>query len=383
MTSSIYPPGLGQPAVPQPPAHSQRAWLEVDLGAIRRNAERLQRAARVPIVAMIKADAYGLGALAVARALQHMGSALWGFGVSTLAEADELRTAGFDARILCCTPLLARELSYANRLGVIPALHRIDDINEWATLGGGAWHLSIDTGMSRAGIRWDDVSTLVSGLRRHAPEGVFTHFHSAEISSDSRVGQEQRLRDALTVLRDSLPANVLVHSDNSAGIAARTCADSASPGALARPGIGLYGAFVAETLALEQVVHLRARVVDVRDVHAGETVGYGAGFTAAATCRIATVSAGHGDGYRRALSNRGEALLHARRVAVAGVVSMDMTMLDVTGVRCDVGDIVTLIGRDGSECLTTDAVALAGALSPYELLVGLRLRLPRVYSGEV
>ena len=375
---SIYPAST---AAPRCETDGWPAWLDVDLGAIRRNAERMHAAARVPIVAMVKADGYGSGAVAVARTLVRMGERLWGFGVATLLEADALRAAGIDARILCCTPLLPGELHAARRLDVRPALHRTEDILAWGATGA-AWHLSIDTGMSRAGVRWDEVVSLMPALRRHPPEGVFTHFHSAEMEDGTQEVQEMRFERALAGVREALPGSVLVHCDNSAGIASRARADRGSPGALARPGIGLYGAVVTEFLALEQTVHLRARVIDIRVVHDGDTVSYGGTWRAVATRRIATVAIGHGDGYRRALSDRGVALLHGTRVPVIGIVTMDMTMIDVTDVSCEIGHVVTLIGRDGPECLTTDAVAASGALSPYELLVGLRLRVPRRYSAS-
>lgn len=360
----------------------RRAWVEVDLGAVRRNAAALRRAAGVPLVAMVKADGYGVGAVAVARALVGAPDTIWALGVATLVEARALREAGIDARILCCTPLVPEELHDAKSLGIRPSLHRAQDIRAWNAMKGGAWHLAIDTGMSRAGIRWDTASSLRECLAEHTPEGVFTHFHSAEAPDGTRVSQDARFDEALRALRSVLPPTVLEHRDNSAGISSRLAAGKSSPGSLARPGIGLYGAFVADRFPLEQVVHLRARVIDVRTVLAGETVSYGGTYTATREQRIATLAVGHGDGYRRAFSNCGRVLLNGTHVPVAGVVSMDMTMIDVTDAPCEVGDVATLIGREGDECLTTDAVAASGSLSPYELLVGLALRAPRVFLED-
>lgn len=367
-----------------------RAWVEIDLDALRRNADALRARARLPLVPMVKADAYGLGMLSVVRALggdfddgprPEVGRAVaWGFGVATLEEAAALRAAHCRSRILCTSPLTFAELPHAKTLDVRPALHRADDIAAWAALDGGPWHLSIDTGMSRAGVRWDAVDDIHDAVRAHSPEGVFTHFHSAECEDGSRALQETRFADALRILGRSLRADVLMHSDNSAAIAARA---AGSPGHLVRPGIGLYGSTIVERLPVQQVVHLRARIVDLRDVREGESVSYGASWTATGVRRIATASIGYADGYRRALSNRGEALVHGVRVPVAGTVTMDMTMLDVTalGDRCQVGDVATFIGEDGGQCLHTDDVAARADLSPYELLTGLRSRPPRLYRG--
>jgi alanine racemase len=227
--------------------------------------------------------------------------------------------------------------------------------------------------MARAGVRWDQVESLRDVLRAHPPEGVFTHFHSADEDIDSRDEQDARFVDAMLALGDALPAAVLRHSDNSAGIASRA---RLSPGSLARPGIAVYGGMFSALLGLRQVVHLRARVVDIRDVTPGETVSYGATWTAARPSRIATISAGYADGYRRHLTNRGEVLLGGVRCPVAGRVTMDMIMVDVTDVPCAVGDVATLIGTDGAATVSTEQVAEMADLSPYELLVGLALRVP-------
>jgi alanine racemase len=350
----------------------QRAWLEVDLAALRRNARALAQRARVPLLPMVKADAYGLGALAVTRALESLDP--WGFGVATVEEGEELRAAGVRRRILVFTPLLPAELPRAHRAGLTPSLHRADDIVRWTMLGGAAWHLAIDTGMSRAGVRWDDLDGLRRVAAAHPPEGAYTHFHSADTDEASRAEQEHRFRAAL----ETLPVNArptLLHAENSAGIEHR----EPSPWSVARPGVFLYGVPCGGALHADPVAHLRARVVDLRVVRDGETVSYGATWRAEGDRTIATVACGYADGYRRVLGNRAVALLHGRRVPVAGRVTMDMSMLDVTGLSCAVGDVVTLIGRDGDALLTASEVAEMGGLSPYELLTGLRQRVPRRY----
>ncbi|GLC26501.1 alanine racemase [Roseisolibacter agri] len=352
-------------------ADRQRAWVDVDLAALVRNARRVQAHARVPLLPMVKADAYGLGAIPVARALRALSP--WAFGVAAVHEGEALRDAGITDRIVVFTPLLASELPRAHAAGLTPSLHRGDDVRAWAAIGGDAWHLSIDTGMSRAGVRWDAVDALHDAIRAHPPEGAYTHFHSADTDDASRAEQEARFDAAVR----ALPARPqVVHAENSPG------AERAQGGSrwdVVRPGVFLYGVSAGAVLEAEPVAHLRARVVDVRDLRDGETVSYGATWTARGPARIATVAAGYADGYRRALSNRGVALLHGREVPVAGRVTMDMTMLDVTGVPCAVGDVATLIGRDGDALLTVSDVADRAEMSPYELLTGLRQRVPHLH----
>ena len=333
---------------------------------------------------MIKADAYGLGASAVARALELLEP--WGYGVATVDEAHELRDAGIGRPILIFTPLVADDFGPARDARATPALGTAAEIACWSSHGGGRqapWHLAIDTGMSRAGARWDAVRELGEVIAGASPEGAFTHFHSADRNDGSVAEQERRFAAAIA----ALPVRPrLLHAENAAAVVRR----GRSTWSLVRPGIFLYGVGTGENapLAPEPVVHVRARVVDVRWVEDGETVSYAASYRAVGRRRVATIAVGYADGYRRALSNRGTALVHGHAVPVAGLVTMDMTMLDVTGVQCAVGDVATLIGRDGDALLDVETVARTADISPYELLTGLRQRLARVYlehgsaSGE-
>ena len=362
----------------QPTPTSPRAWVEVDLGALRRNGAALAARARVPLLAVIKADGYGLGAVRVAGALEPLDP--WGFGVATVAEGLELRDAGVSRPILVLSPVLPDEYPAMRDASLRPSLGGASAIAEWARTGGGDWHLSIDTGMSRAGVPWTDISGLRDTLRRVIPEGAYTHFHSADLMDDSTSEQLRRFRCAL----EALPGRPrYLHAENSPAIERGV----ASPWDLARPGVFLYGVGGGHgaTMAPEPVVHLRARVIDLRTVSDGDTVSYGATWRARGARRIATLGIGYADGYRRALSNRGTVLVNGQRVSVAGIVTMDMTMVDVTDVPCEIGDRATLIGRDGDDVLTVDEVSATAEVLSYELLVGLKLRVPRVYvnaTGE-
>jgi alanine racemase len=352
-----------------------RAWVEIDLGALVRNGEALARHARVPLVPMVKADAYGLGVVEVVRALSKLDP--FGFGVATVEEGRELRTAGVERPVLAFTPLLPDDFAAAREATLTPALGDPLAIAAWADGGGGPWHLAIDTGMSRAGVRWDAIGSVADLVRRLPPEGAFTHFHSAELDDGSMALQEQRFRDAVA----ALPARpALLHTDNSAAIVRRP-PHQEPPWNIVRPGVFLYGIGVGSSalLAPEPVVRVLARVVELRDVRAGEGVSYDATWKASRSTRVATLAIGYADGYRRSLGNVGSVLVHGARSPVVGTVTMDMTMCDVTGIPCAVGDVATLVGSEGAESMTVEDVAAACALSPYEILTGLRQRLPRRY----
>jgi alanine racemase len=351
-----------------------RAWVEIDLGALCRNGAAVAARAGVPLLPMVKADGYGLGGLRAALALESLEP--WGYGVATITEGDELRRGGITRPIVVFTPILRTEIDALRRGDLTPALGEPAVIESWARTGR-PWHLQIDTGMSRAGMPWDAVAAHRDLLARAAPDGVFTHFHSAELEDGSRDVQERRFDAALSAL-PSRPA--LVHAENGPAVERR----APSRWSLCRPGVFLYGVAGVEggPLVPEPVVSMRARIVELRTVPAGETVSYDATWRADGPRRIATVPVGYADGYRRSLSNRGEALLRGQRVPVAGRVTMDMTMFDVTETDAALGDVVTLLGREGGDVITVGALAAAAELSPYEVLTGLKLRLPRRYASE-
>jgi alanine racemase len=364
---------MNRESMPEP---SPRAWIDVDLGALLRNARMAVERSGRRLIPMVKADAYGLGAIEVANALEALDP--FAYGVAAIAEGQQLRAAGIDRQILVFTPTLASALDEVARARLTPALSEPESIRAWMALGGGAWHLAIDTGMNRAGVRWDEVGALADLLRESPPEGAFTHFHSAELDDGSLERQEARFAEALA----RLPARPrVVHSENSAAIMRR----SPSAWDVVRPGVFLYGVGGGEGAARqpESVASLRARVVEVREVKAGETVSYDATWTARCDSRIATLACGYADGYRRDLGNRGRVLIRGAERRVAGVVTMDMTMVDVTDAGCAVGDVATLLGTDGSKTLSPEHVAGQAGLSPYELLTGLsRPRLPRFYADS-
>jgi len=351
-----------------------RAWVEVDLGALCRNGAAVAARAGVPILPMVKADGYGVGALRAALALDALDP--WGFGVSSVAEGDELRTGGITRPIVVFSPILRSEIDALRRADLTPALGDPAVIESWARTGR-PWHLHIDTGMSRAGMPWHEVAQYSGLFARAAPEGALTHFHSAELNDGTRDVQETRFRDALAVL-PARPA--ILHCENGAAVEQR----GDSPWTLVRPGIFLYGVSTVGNggLVPAPVTTIRARIVEIRTLQDGETVSYDATWTAQGERRIATVPVGYADGYRCSLSNKGTALLAGRRVPVAGRVTMDMTMLDVTGTNAGLGDLVTLLGEDGGDVITVSELAAASEVSAYEILTGLRLRLPRRYGGS-
>ncbi len=346
-----------------------RAWVDVDLDALVRNARSFSATTGVPLLPMVKADGYGLGAVAVARALTALQP--WGFGVATVDEARELFLNGIIAPIVVLSPLVPAMVDYVKTIAARPSIGDIGGLQAWLAHGPGPFHLEIDTGMSRSGIRWDDAPALEAArnLLAEAPgwEGVYTHFHSPEQDAASCAEQWRRFQRAIDAL-GRRPE--LVHAASSAAGAYGT----AYAADLARPGIHLYGGAVAGLDSIP-VAKLRARVVALRRLAAGDSVGYGATWRAPNATTVATLAIGYADGVLRSLSNSGAVELLGQRLRMVGRVSMDHITIDVGDLPVSIGDVATIFG--GRVTLDEQA-ALAGTIS-YELLTAIGSRLPRIY----
>jgi alanine racemase len=360
---------------------TERAWMEVNLGALRKNcrtlSERLADGCR--LLPMVKADAYGVGLSGAMRALADCSP--WGFGVATTEEGRRVRGLGWEGPVVVFAPSLPGDLPGLGEERLEPAVAGLEALlacaeNDAPDL---AVHLEVDTGMGRLGLDWqtaEDWAPRVADVlsrSRVRLAGTLTHFHSADVAPPTANEQWVRFDAALQALRRAGVDPGLVHAENSAGAML-----GERFGDLARPGIYLYGGGTWEPRA-RPVASVRARVMAVRDVAAGATVSYGATWTAPRPARLATLAIGYGDGLRRELSNRGRAIIGGRTAPVRGVVCMDMTVVDVSG-RDDVrpGDVATLLGRDGEEEIGLEELARLCDTIDYEILTGWSRRLPRL-----
>ncbi|MGH7561980.1 MAG: alanine racemase [Gemmatimonadales bacterium] len=354
--------------------HHDRAWLEVNLAAVVRNASRIAALVGRPLLAMLKADGYGLGAVAVSRALEPI--APWGFGVATIEEGATLRTAGVERPIVVFTPMLPEEAPRLAFHGLRPVIGDLEALDAWQSAGGnGAFHVEIDTGMSRSGFRWHDTGQLDALRPRLAGaagwEGVFTHFHSSDTDAEATNDQWDRFEEIVASLPGRPP---LVHAANSAACAfgERYAAD------LVRPGIFLYGGR-AGTLEPEPVAALRGRVVALRRLRIDDSVSYDAEAVVEHDTTIATIAIGYADGVPRTLGNGGPVELNSAVMRIAGRVTMDMVMVDTGGAEVAVGDTATLFGG----LVALDDQAAQAGTNTYELLTRVTARVPRRYvEGE-
>ena len=347
----------------------------MDLAAVVENARTVARIAGTRLLPVVKANAYGMGAVAVSKALEALDPL--GYCVATVAEGAELRAAGIARPVLVFMPARPDLFDEHHAHRLTPVLDDRASIQGWTARGasGGAFHLEIDTGMGRTGVRWDEVEPLADLLDTPYLEGCFTHFHSADRRDGSANAQLERFQAAVGRLARR-PA--LLHAANSAA------ALRGKPFALdaIRPGIFLYGATPGEGLSSgKPAVALRARVVSVRHLQRGETVSYGASWTAPRATTVATLGIGYADGLSRSLGLKGETtvLLNGARCPVVGLVTMDLTMVDAGDKSAAVGDVATLLGESNGQANTLDQLAAWSGMLQHEFLVRLGARLPRIY----
>jgi alanine racemase len=357
---------------PSNPPSSARIWADIDLNAVRSNARTVADAAGVRLLPMVKASAYGVGAIPVARTLEPMDP--WGYGVATIGEGVELRMAGITRPVIVFSPLQPETAVLYREHRLRPAIGDLASMDEWLARSGDPFHLEIDTGMARAGFSWCDRDDIVELRSRLADadgwEGVFTHFHSADDDPGTMARQWSRFQDVLATL-PRRPA--LVHAANS-GAALRERRYIAD---MVRPGIFLYGGEAGGRYPTT-VVALRTRVMAVRRVAAGESVSYGASWVAPKDTLVATLGCGYADGIPRSLGNKGSVELNGRILPIVGRVTMDMTMVAVepeAPVRP--GDVATIFG--GRIAIDQQA-ANAGTIA-YELLTGMSGRVERRYHN--
>jgi alanine racemase len=372
-----------------------RTWAEVSLGALAQNFRAVQKhvGKSVTICAVVKADGYGHGAVECARALEFEG-AEW-LGVTDAAEGLALRRAGSGVRILLMTGIWKGEEDAIASQNLTPTIWEPWHIELLEAAASKRQmvlpvHLKLDTGMNRLGASSAALPRLCEMLlecKHLTLEGVSTHFASAEVlDAEDAVRQMRRFEEGLAILQNYGLRPARVHMGNSAAMSARP----ETWKTMVRPGIALYGYSLAFTrggepaavarLPLRPVLSWKTRVLTVKDVAAGEAVGYMGTFVTRAKSRIAVLPVGYADGYPRLLSNRARVIVGGEYAPVVGRVSMDLTIIDVSHIRgVTVGDEVILIGANSGK--SVDAVELARLCEsvPYEILCGLSQRVPRIY----
>jgi alanine racemase len=360
----------------------------IDLSALAHNLQQVRRHLEpgCEVLAVVKADAYGHGAIPVARALMERG--VHRFGVATVDEGIALRDAGIESSILVMGALLPNQSMVAIAHRLTPIIHDLRIARSIADALGADTapypvHLKVDTGMGRLGILPQDVLHALdsSPFRRLRVEGLMTHLADADNADPTYTTiQLEQFHSLVGQLKAAGVEIPLAHAANSAAVLFHP----SSHFTMVRPGIMLYGYHTAShhdtAPDLRPVLSLATRVVHVRTLARGQGVSYSRSFTASRPTTVAVLPIGYGDGYNRQLSNRGAALIKGRRAPIVGRICMDMTIVDVTDIL-DVaaGEEAVLIGQQGALRLTAGHLATWSQTIPYEVLCAIGRRVPRIY----
>jgi len=380
-------------------------WAEVSLTALRQNFRVVQKhvGANVTVCAVVKADAYGHGAVECSRALESEG-ARW-LGVTSLDEAIPLREAGILANILLMTGFWRGEEAEIIRLRLTPTVWEpwhIEVMNAAASALGVAQqpvHLKVDTGMGRLGVAVEQLPAVLAALKaaKHLMlEGLSTHLASSEIMDAPSVAEQERAFEiARKMVADAGMEPKFVHMANTAAVISRreTWADKTGK-SMVRPGVALYGYYLpfqragrevsggTLRLPVKPILTWKTRILSLRNFGANQPLGYGATYVTKAPAHVAVLPVGYADGYNRQLSNRGRVIVREHYAPIVGRISMDLTLVDVTGIPgVAVGDEVILLGvGDGLSVDALEHAELANS-TPYEILCNISKRVPRRYGS--
>ncbi len=366
----------------------------IDLDAIEKNIDAVKEKTGLPVMAIIKADAYGHGAIQVARLLQEKCAF---FGVSSMLEAMELRRAGLATPILILgyTPVSAFPTAISQ--GIRPSIFHYEDalaLSQAAqTLGATQvpFHFALDTGMSRIGFQATraaaDQCARIAALPGLKAEGLFTHFATADSADLTRARKQAELFYEFDAMLRQRGVEVPIrHLDNSAGIL-----NFDHPCEMVRSGIITYGLYPSDEvdpakLCLTPALSWRCRITHLKLLEAGREISYGGTYVTSRPTMVATIPIGYADGYRRSLSGRFHVLIHGKKAPILGRVCMDQLMVDVTDIpETRLEDTVILVGHSGSETISVEQIAAAADSFNYEFVCGISRRVPRIYirGGQV
>lgn len=367
--------------------HYDNTQVIIDLDAIQENFDTVSRKTQRKVMAVVKADAYGHGAVPVARLLE---GRCGFFGVSSMLEALELRQAGIQTPILILGQTPPEHFPDAIALGIRPTIFdwpSAQALSQAAVAAGhtAPFHFAVDTGMSRLGFQVSEASAdlclKIAALPGLRAEGLFSHFATADCADLTRAqAQEARFSQFDQMLRRRGLTIPLRHMDNSAGLM-----NFSHPYEMVRSGIVTYGLYPSQEVSRELLPLIPAlrwvsRVSYVKPLPPGREIGYGGTYLTQRDMVVATIPVGYADGYRWSLSGKFHVLIHGQKAPILGRICMDQLMVDVSAIPgVQSGDLVTLVGRDGENQITMEEIAAAAGSFPYEFICGISRRVPRVY----
>lgn len=370
---------------------NERVEAVIDLGAVKKNFENMKKNLRVGVrmIAVVKTDAYGHGAVKVAHLVEDY-DYIWGFAVATAEEALELRRANVRKPILILGYAFPEDYDMLVREDIRPAVFKLSmakALSDAAVRAGKTIRVffAVDTGMSRIGFsvnsRAADEAAEIACLPFLEIEGIFTHFARADETDKEPARRQAEKFDTFVKMLEERSVDIPLKSvSNSAGILEMPEYHYD----LVRAGITIYGIYPSdevsrETVKLYPAMSLVSHISYIKEVESGTAVSYGGTFVTERPTRIATVPVGYGDGYPRSLSGKGSVLIRGKRAPILGRICMDQFMVDVTDIEAEEGDRVTLLGKDGDEQISVEELSGLSGRFPYEFTCCISKRVPRRY----
>ncbi len=363
-------------------------YVKIDLDAIEANINTIRAHTGAEVMAVVKADAYGHGAIQVARLLQDKCSF---FGVSSVLEAMELRQAGIYNQILILGHTPVSAFPVLVRMEIRPTIFHYEDALALSREAQrqektAAFHFAVDTGMSRLGFQATeeeaDLCARIAALPGLQAEGIFSHFATADCADLTKAKRQAALFDKFVAMLEDRGVHIPIrHLNNSAGLM-----NFSQQYELVRSGIVTYGLYPSEEvdhrrLPLKPALQWLSRVTHVKTLPAGREISYGGTYVTTTPTRVATIPVGYADGYRRSLSGKFHVLIRGKRAPILGRVCMDQLMVDVTDIPdVALNDRVVLVGRSGEQEITVEQIAAAAESFNYEFICGISRRVPRVYT---
>ena len=367
-------------------------WVEIDLGALRHNLLAIKKwvGPQINILGIVKADAYGHGDYEVSRVLLNNGAEM--LGIAILEEGIQLRDKGIKEPLLLLGGLFEDQIEAVIHHDLIPTVYDVklaEALSKKATYFNKKLkvHVYVDTGMGSIGVKYDKAVEFVKSVKNlnnlHI-EGIYTHCSSSDEKDSAFTNlQIKRFRDVLGALDTIKVCIPLRHMANSGAILGYP----ESYFNMVRPGLSLYGLYPSEDvlrdIGIRPVMSFKTRIIHIKDMDAGDVVGYGRAYTIAKPTRVATLPLGYGDGYNRLLSNQGKVIIRGKKAPIIARVCMDHCFADVTTIKeVSIGDEVVLYGSQGQETIPIESIAKQINTIPYEVTCNISKRVPRIYINR-
>jgi len=354
-----------------------RSWAEIDSNRLVHNTDNVYKFSKKYILAVVKADAYGHGAREISKILENI-PYVKKLCVATAEEGKELREAGIKKDILVLGGVLKEELDYFNYFNLQPVVSDIDQLHTLSGVYKGSIHIKFDTGMHRLGFYSEDIPEILEFIRKYniRLEGLMSHFPSADTDPEFTVKQISIFKKIVNIFKSKRIKLDYIHIQNSAGIV-YNC-DFCN---CVRVGISLYGEKPSENFPLDikTVMSIKSKIISIKEIKKGDRVSYGGRFKAPKNMKIGIVSFGYADGLPRELSNKGYFIVKNKKANILGSVTMDMSIIDLTGIKdIKVGDTVLIVGKNGKNEISFSSIAKMCDTIPYEIMCRISKRVKRI-----